>query len=155
MVAVRDKSNQTHQNPDGMFVKVPYYGDTLFFGDSVHQREMLTPKVIDLCILVEGGPGAAFEAQQFTWNGYRVIPVKLTGGAASGLFNIPPTVLLKPPNVIESDWSLLSDSTASPSDVGSALYRIVQAVKNPILPSRSRCSSNKSAVIINLVVYFM
>ena len=102
---------------------------------------MFTPKVIDLCILVEGGPGAAFEAQQFTWNGNRVIPVKLTGGAASGLFNIPPTVLLKPPNDIETDWSLLSDSTASPSDVGSALYRIVQAVKNPILPSRSRCSS--------------
>lgn len=143
VVAVRDKqdkSNQTRQNPDGTFAKIPY-GDTLFFGNSVRQREMLTPKVIDLCILVEGGPGAAFEAQQFTWNGNRVIPVKVTGGAASGLFNIPPTVLLKPPNVKESDWSILSDSTASPSDVGSALYRIVQAVKNPILSSRSRCGS--------------
>ena len=64
----QDKSHQTQQRPDRTYEPVPY-GDTLFYGDSVRQREMLTPKVVDLCILVEGGPGAAFEAQQFIWNG--------------------------------------------------------------------------------------
>lgn len=144
VVAIRDKqdkSNQTRQNSDGTFVKVPY-GDTLFFGDSVRQREMLTPKVIEVCILVEGGPGAAFEAQQFTWNGNRVIPVKVTGGAASGLFNIPPSVLAKPPNVTESDWASLGDPSATSSDIAAALFQIVQTVScNPTSSSRSRSSS--------------
>lgn len=36
-----------------------------------------------------GGPGAAYEAQQFTWNDHVVIPISSTGGAAGGLFNVP------------------------------------------------------------------
>ena len=108
IVAVRDKedkSNQTRQNSDLTFARVPY-GDTLFFGDSVRQREMLTPRVIDVCILVEGGPGAAFEAQQFVWNGNRVLPIKVTGGAAGGLFNVPVYRFLKIPLMLERETGL-------------------------------------------------
>ena len=137
----QDKSHQTRQRPDRTFEPVPY-GDTLFYGDSVRQREMLTPKVIDLCILVEGGPGAAFEAQQFTWNGNRVVPIKVTGGAAGGSFNVPPAILIRPPGVSESDWSLLGDKSASPSDIASAVMRIVQMLKNSKLPSISRARTN-------------
>ena len=129
----QDKSHQTRQRPDRSFEPVPY-GHTLFYGDSVRQREMLTPKVIDLCILVEGGPGAAFEAQQFTWNGNRVIPIKVTGGAAGGSFNVPPAILIRPPGVSESDWSLLGDKSASPSDIASAVVRIVQFLKGSKVP---------------------
>ena len=132
VIAIRDdedKSNQTRQYPDGTFPPVPY-GDTVFFGDSVRQREMLTPKVIDTCILVEGGPGAAFEAQQFTWNGNRVIPVKVTGGAAGGSFNIPQSIFTKPPNVLESDWSLLGSSKATPTEIAAAIVRIVRTLKS-------------------------
>lgn len=131
VIAVRDdmdRSNQTRQNPDGTFPPVPY-GDTLFFGDSVRQRETLTPKVLDLCILVEGGPGAAFEAQQFTWNGHRVLPVRVTGGAAGGFFNIPQACFQKPPNVSESDWAWLGDEKATPTEIAGALARIVQVIK--------------------------
>ncbi len=108
IVAVRDKgdkSNQTRQNSDLTFARVPY-GDTLFFGDSVRQREILTPRVIDVCILVEGGPGAAFEAQQFVWNGNRVLPIKVTGGAAGGLFNVPVYRFLKIPLMLERETGL-------------------------------------------------
>ena len=143
VVAVRDKedkSNQTRQNPDGTFAQVPF-GDTLFFGESVREREMLTPRVVDLCILVEGGPGAAFEAQQFAWNGNQVIPVKVSGGAASGLFNVPSSVFVKPQNVAESNWLTLADSSASSEEIASALFGIVQAVKGLSIPSRTRCSS--------------
>ncbi len=143
VVAVKDKedkSSQTRQNADLTFAQAPF-GDTLFFGDSVRQRETLTPKVIDLCILIEGGPGAAFEAQQFVWNSNRVIPVKATGGAAAGLFNVPLSIFDKPPNVNQSDWSLLADTNATPAHIASSLFKIVQAVKNPSTSARSRLSS--------------
>lgn len=133
VVAVKDeqdKSSQTRQNPDLTFPKVPY-GDTFFFGNSVRHREMLTPKVIDLCILIEGGPGAAFEAQQFIWNGNIVIPVSVTGGAASGLFNVPSSIFVRPSIVSESDWSVLGDKCASSSKVGVAVAQIIATLTNP------------------------
>ena len=131
VIAMRDdedKSHQTRQNPDGTFLAVPY-GETLFYGGSVRQREQLTPIVLDLCVLIEGGPGAAFEAQQFVWNGNCVVPVKVTGGAAGGSFNVPETIFNKPPNVAESDWTVLGDSEASPVDVAASVCRIVAAMK--------------------------
>ena len=150
IVAIRDKedkSNQTRQNSDLTFSQVPF-GDTLFFGDSVRQREMLTPRVIDVCILVEGGPGAAFEAQQFVWNGNRVLPITATGGAAGGLFNVPSSIFEKPPNAQESDWSVLADSDAKPTEIASALLKIIQAVKGLSPTSaRSRCSSTSDSKI--------
>ena len=151
VIAIRDeqdKSTQTRQNPDRTFQRVPY-GDTLFFGNSVRQREMLTPRVIDLCILVEGGPGAAFEAQQFIWNGNHVVPIRVTGGAAGGSFNVPSTILVRPPNVSESDWSLLGDEDASPSEIASAVVKIVKALKNPdisIPGIRSRSNTESGSV---------
>lgn len=153
VVAMRDdndKSAQTRQNPDGTFQLVPY-GDTLFFGSSVRQREMLTPRVVDLCILIEGGPGAAFEAQQFVWNGHTVIPVRVTGGAAGGSFNIPPVVFIRPPNVAESDWATLGDKAATPSQIASAVVRIVGSLKSQeiaVPPGiRSRSGTAEGAVL--------
>lgn len=145
----QDKSKQTRQNPDGTFKPVPY-GDTLFTGNSVRQREMLTPRVVDLCILIEGGPGAAFEAQQFVWNGHHVIPIRVTGGAAGGSFNIPSSILARPPSVPESDWSILGDVKASPADIAAAVVRIMKVLKKhdisslvPILRQRSNTGGMK------------
>ena len=42
-----------------------------------------------VCIYFVGGPGAAHEAEQFIWNDHVVIPVRRTGGAAGGKFNVP------------------------------------------------------------------
>ena len=136
-----DKSTQTRQNPDKTFQEVPY-GDTLFFGNSVRQREMLTPRVIDLCILVEGGPGAAFEAQQFVWNGNQVIPIRVTGGAAGGMFNVPAVIMIRPPNVAESDWSVLGDESASPSEIAAAVVRIAKTLKDLETGFRSRANTD-------------
>jgi len=38
---------------------------------------------------VPGGPGAAHEVEQFVWNDHVVVPVRCTGGAAGGKFNVP------------------------------------------------------------------
>ena len=154
VVAVRDdndKSSQTRQNPDGTFQSLPY-GDTLFSGSSVRQREMLTPRVVDLCVLIEGGPGAAFEAQQFVWNSHTVIPIRVTGGAAGGSFNIPPAIFIRPPNVAESDWATLGDEAATPSQIGSAVVRIVRSLTKrqevPVPPGiRSRSGTAEGAVL--------
>ena len=142
IVAIRDDQDQsslTRQNPDRTFTKVPY-GDTLFYGSSVRQREMLTARVVDLCVLIEGGPGAAFVVQQYVWNGNLVVPVGATGGAASGMFNVPASIFDCPAKVSKSDWSVLSDSTASPMEVGVAVCRIVEVLKK-------EQSSNKTTSI--------
>ena len=105
---------------------------------------MLTPRVVKTCILIEGGPGAAFEAQQFVWNGHHVIPIRITGGAAGGAFNVPPVILVRPPGVESSDWSILGDESSSPLDVASAVVRIMRTLKSQdlLIPSiRTRSST--------------
>ena len=145
----QDKSSQTRQNKDGSFPALPY-GETLFAGEScgvwshvhclmvvsflpctgssVRQREVITPHVVKMCVLVEGGPGAAFEAQQFSWNGNYVIPVKVTGGAAGGLFNVPQAIFQRPPAIDESDWAVLGNKEATPTQVAAALVRIIRTL---------------------------
>ena len=97
-------------------------------------------------MLIEGGPGAAFEAQQFSWNGNYVIPVKVTGGAAAGLFNVPQTIFQRPPTIDESDWSVLGDSEATPSQISSALVRIIRTLNFEALEVGPRRPRNKMAV---------
>ena len=126
----QDRTLQTRQNADGTFQKVPY-GITLFNGCSIRQREMLTAKCLDLCILIEGGPGAAFEAHQFSWNDHTVVPVMVTGGAAGGKFNVPSTIFIKPENVPETEWATLKDEKASPTDIAKAVATIVALIKSP------------------------
>ena len=123
----QDKSSQTRQNADGSF-PAPPYGHTMFAGSSVRQREVVTPGVVNICVLIEGGPGAAFEAQQFAWRGNWVVPVISTGGAAGGLFNVPQAIFERPPSVLEADWSLLGDKEATPSQVASAIVRIIRTL---------------------------
>ena len=135
----QDKSFQTRQNADGSFPAVPY-GDTLFVGDSVRERETVTPKVLDLCVLIEGGPGAAFEAQQFVWNSHRVVPMQLTGGAAGGKFNVPQSIFVKPAGVAQADWSLLREESATPAEVAAATVRIARVLLSE-KPLGAGCSS--------------
>lgn len=40
-------------------------------------------------VIISGGPGAAHEAEEFTWSDHTVIPIKCTGGAAGGKFKVP------------------------------------------------------------------
>lgn len=124
----RDRSMQTRQNPDGTFQPVPY-GKTIFIGTSVRQREMITARSIDLCVLIEGGPGAAFEAHQFSWNDHTVIPIKVTGGAAGGKFDVPQTIFIKPAHVSDTEWTTLQDKKATSTDIANAVANIIAMTK--------------------------
>lgn len=53
---------------------------------------------------VSGGAGAAHEAEQFSWNDHIVIPVKVTGGAAGGKFNVPQKIFQVQKNAEFSIW---------------------------------------------------
>lgn len=135
-----DKSSQTRQNKDGTFLKVPY-GETVFVGDSIRERETLIGCVLHTCVLIEGGPGASYEAEQFAWNGGLVVPLKMTGGAASGIFGLPGSIFNCPPGASKSDWDLLGDTTATPSQVAEAATRLVLQLTSDALqeiPGNSR-----------------
>ncbi|XP_062511654.1 uncharacterized protein LOC134187529 [Corticium candelabrum] len=123
----KDFSGKAVQNADGLFAKLSY-GETIFCGQSVRQREMIVSRIITISIIVEGGPGAAHEAEEFAWNDHTVIPVQVTGGAAGGNFGVPTSIFQTPPGVSESDWSQLSNEDASPEEIGMAIERIVQTI---------------------------
>lgn len=135
-----DKSSQTRQNRDGTFLEVPY-GETVFVGDSIRERETLIGCILHMCVLIEGGPGASYEAEQFAWNGGLVVPLKMTGGAASGIFGLPECIFNCPPGASKPDWDLLGDTTATPSQVAEAATRLVLQLTSDTLqeiPGTSR-----------------
>lgn len=84
----KDFTKKATQNEEGSFEPVSY-GNTLFLGDSVKERESVVARLFDICIVVEGGPGSAHEVEEFIWNDHYVIPIISTGGAAGGDFGVP------------------------------------------------------------------
>ena len=119
-----DKSRQIRQRADGTMEPAPY-GETIFLGNSVRQTSTVTTRVMNICVLIEGGPTASYEVQQFAWNGAIVIPVKSTGGAAGGKFHVPSSIFQRPPGVSESLWSVLSDESATVADIVDSLIQIL------------------------------
>ncbi|PIK58586.1 hypothetical protein BSL78_04492 [Apostichopus japonicus] len=123
----QDRSAQTRQNSDKTFPQVPF-GQTIYCGESVRQRETIVSRVFDICILVEGGPGAAHEAEEFTWSDHTVVPIKCTGGAAGGKFKVPEKIFEVPPGVDPSDWTCLGDKETSPREIGKAVRNITASL---------------------------
>ncbi|CAN7990871.1 unnamed protein product, partial [Ixodes hexagonus] len=80
------------QNSDGSFTEVDY-GRNLFLGNSIKERECAVARAFDTCIVIEGGPSAAHEVEQFVWNDHFVVPVVSTGGAAGGQYGVPLKIL--------------------------------------------------------------
>ncbi|XP_072026716.1 uncharacterized protein [Amphiura filiformis] len=136
----QDRSAQTRQNHDKTFQEVPF-GKTIFCGDNVRQRETIVSRVFDICILVEGGPGAAHEAEEFCWSDHTVIPVKCTGGSAGGKFNVPKKIFEVPRGVSKEDWDMLGDSNLAASNIGDAVARIVKALQTGAAAQLTRMKS--------------
>ncbi|XP_071793032.1 uncharacterized protein [Asterias amurensis] len=133
----QDRSRQARQNKDKSFKPVSF-GETVFIGDSVRQRETIVSRVFDICILIEGGPGAAHEAEQFTWSDHTVIPIKCTEGAAGGKFNVPQKIFECPPGVLRDDWNQLADKNGSPAAIGAAVARIITALQQAVAAQMTR-----------------
>ncbi|XP_054167493.1 uncharacterized protein LOC128964866 [Oppia nitens] len=127
----QDLTDKCRQNCDGSFEAVPY-GKTIFLGKSVKERESAVARMLDTCILIEGGPGSAREIEEFIWNDHFVIPIISSGGAASGQFNVPQKIFDCPHGVSEKDWTILAAPDESPEVVAKAVVNIVVALKKAI-----------------------
>lgn len=141
----KDFSSKALQNTDGSFEALSF-GKTIFLGDSVKERETAVARLFDTCIVIEGGPGAAHEVEEFIWNDHFVIPIISTGGAAGGQYGVPLKIFEAPPCVSKNDWLLLTEKEAKPEDVAKAVVNIVVAIKQSIAThNSSRVSQLKTA----------
>ncbi|XP_037504213.1 LOW QUALITY PROTEIN: uncharacterized protein LOC119379105 [Rhipicephalus sanguineus] len=135
-------TGKVQQNSDGSFAAVNY-GRNLFLGNSVKERESAVARAFDTCIVVEGGPCAAHEVEQFVWSDHFVVPVVSTGGAAGGQFGVPLKILETPHGITEEKWSVLSEKEATPTEVAKAVVEIVVQLK------RAMISHTKSHLVRN------
>lgn len=126
-----DLTAKARQNPDGSFEAIPF-GKTFFLGDSVKERETVVARLVDTCIVIEGGPGVVHEVEEFIWNDHFVIPIMSTGGAAGGLYGVPVKIFELPPGVDAADWSVLSEKEASAEAVAKAVVNIIVSLKKAV-----------------------
>ncbi|GBL99985.1 hypothetical protein AVEN_19457-1 [Araneus ventricosus] len=126
-----DLTAKARQNLDGSFEPVPY-GKTVFLGDSVKERETVVARLLDTCIVIEGGPGVVHEIEEFIWNDHFVIPIMSTGGAAGGQYGVPVKIFEVPPGVDDIDWSVLSEKDATPEEVAKAVVNIMISLKKAL-----------------------
>lgn len=126
-----DLSSRCRQNPDGSFEAVPY-GKTVFLGDSVKERGTVVARLLDTCIVIEGGAAAVHEIEEFIWNDHFVIPIISTGGAAGGLYGVPVKIFERPPGVDKADWSILSNKGCTPEEVAKAVVNIMLGIKTSL-----------------------
>ncbi|ESO96823.1 hypothetical protein LOTGIDRAFT_231659 [Lottia gigantea] len=168
----QDRSEQAKQGIDDKFEKVPF-GESLFCGESVRERETIVAKCFDICILIEGGPGAAHEAEEFVWNDHIVIPIYCTGGAAGGKFGVPDKIFHAckfhyplaskakvnkqtgkkkmirshckvPQGVSQSDWNLLGKKSVSPEQISQAVFNIIDSLFQNITCDKSNIPISSS-----------
>jgi len=169
------------QDEDGFFhvVKDPEtgkpFGFTCFLGESVKEREAFMTQIVDVMILIEGGPGAAHEASQACKMRAPVIPIRATGGAAGGnldltvqndkdkdnLFKLP--LLLQTPQGAE-DWLTVNGPFSNDYEkehIADAVVRIIRtlaATNSEKEASRSfiydylQKNCNREAPIVGIVI---
>lgn len=86
----------------------------------------------------------AHKIEEFIWNDHFVIPVKSTGGAAAGEFNVPQKIFSCPIGVREPEWEVLLNANATPQDVSKAVVRVICDLKNSIHEHRTGKKENRS-----------
>ncbi|BFZ01270.1 hypothetical protein BsWGS_04309 [Bradybaena similaris] len=122
----QDMSERYNQSSDGTFA-LKDFGQTLFCGNSVWEKEAIVGRCFQICLLIEGGPDASHEVEEFVWNDHIIIPVycayetdtiREECRATGKMFPLPP-------GVSEWDWKCLSDRTTSVEEVGTAIRNII------------------------------
>ncbi|CAG5114983.1 unnamed protein product, partial [Candidula unifasciata] len=122
----QDMSERYNQSSDGTFA-LKDFGQTLFCGNSVWEKEAIVGRCFQICLLIEGGPDASHEVEEFVWNDHIIIPVycayetdtiREECRATGKMFPLPP-------GVSEWDWKCLNDRTTSVEGVGAAVKNII------------------------------
>ncbi|CAE8652810.1 unnamed protein product, partial [Polarella glacialis] len=102
-------------------------GKDLNAGKDLDQRREVFSALGELYLSFEGGPGVAAEARAAVQRGATVLPVPRTGGASSGMFDFPASVLARPWFATEEQWMLLNDQEADVAKVASACVSAVES----------------------------
>ncbi|RWS30529.1 uncharacterized protein B4U80_09778 [Leptotrombidium deliense] len=127
------------QQQDKSFEVLPF-GETLFIGDCLQERDAVIARIFHYCILIEGGPYSANLAKEFLWNDNTVIPIMSTGGAASGQYDCIAKITEMPACVDESDWQQLGEKGNSPDDTANTVLRVVNSL---VEWRKKNCSEKK------------
>ncbi|GFX24871.1 TIR domain-containing protein [Trichonephila clavipes] len=101
-------NSKARQRDDGSFEKIPY-GQTLFFGNSISERDDIVSSTFKICLLIEGGERSACLAEKFLWNDCIVIPVIFNNRAIDSKRCLTASLSKVPSGVSPSDWSILND----------------------------------------------
>ena len=96
------------------------FGQVIVAGRTGPQRREILARVCHAYVLIEGGDGAAHEAQAVLDAGHVLVPVVCTGGAAAGMFCAPMLAerMRAKPDVVgldADDWALVTDPYACPT----------------------------------------
>ncbi|XP_074597489.1 uncharacterized protein LOC141852386 isoform X2 [Brevipalpus obovatus] len=134
----RDSKREVYkckQLDDGTFEPLPY-GETVFLGDSMQQRDTVIARLIDTCVIINGDTREGYdEALQFTWNEHHVVPINTL--VTNGHSFLMPQVFVKPPTVDPEDWKIL-ESDSSPETISVATVRVIKRIKDHIADGRKK-----------------
>lgn len=111
------------QKNDGKFLKLPY-GQTIFCGNSVSERDDIASLLFKICILIEGGERSTRLVEKFFWNDCTVVPVKLL----SRSYEFPEKIWEVPCGVNASDWEALSDDKCYYDQLAVAVKNVISAL---------------------------
>lgn len=127
----KDYSKKCRQDKDGSFEKVNY-GQTVFIGDSIKERDSVIARLLDICILIEGGQDAAQEVEEFLWNDHFVVPVCCKSGLRADSEEMPTKIFQCPNGVREREWAILSNVNATANEVAKAVVHVICDLKKAI-----------------------
>eukprot|EP00927_Polykrikos_kofoidii_P023049 TRINITY_DN21342_c0_g1_i1.p1 TRINITY_DN21342_c0_g1~~TRINITY_DN21342_c0_g1_i1.p1 ORF type:complete len:2035 (-),score=330.97 TRINITY_DN21342_c0_g1_i1:125-6229(-) len=102
-------------------------GRDIHVGSHFKDRRRLFGRLGDIYVVIEGGPGVAFEARSALLRGAAILPLKRAGGAGGGLFDFPMEALQRPPCASEEQWSLMGRADVSVEESAAAAVQVVKA----------------------------
>jgi hypothetical protein len=105
------------------------YGTTIPAGRDMEERREILGRSAPVYVLIEGGPGSVHEVEIALRSGGWVIPLKITGGAAGGMFGVAQAIFTKPEPVQQEDWTkVLEGENESPEAIADAILRIYSSL---------------------------
>ncbi|CAL1277303.1 unnamed protein product [Larinioides sclopetarius] len=125
-------ARRARQKDDGSFEKIPY-GQTLFYGHSISERDDIVSSTFKICLLIEGGERSACLAEKFLWNDCIVIPVIFNNRAITSKRCLAESLKKVPSGVSPGDWSALNEYSA-PDALAKIVKKIVTALLRKVIP---------------------
>lgn len=100
-----------HLAPPGLDYRFDF-GDWQVVGQNFEDNRAHVARAADIYIIIDGGPGTSRLAKAAAKRGAMVLCMRSTGGAASGKYWMPASILSQPQYVSAPLWKALGSKTA-------------------------------------------